>query len=407
MQENRKYDIIVWGATGFTGQLVAENLLTHYGVDGSVRWAIAGRNEEKLNQVLAQLGDPAVDTLVADSNDRASLEYMASRTKVVLTTVGPYALYGEKLVEACINTDTDYCDLTGEVPFMRSMLDKYADAAKNSQARIVHCCGFDSIPSDLGVWFLQQAARQQFGHPLKRIKMRVKAAKGGLSGGTYASMLNIGEQAANDPAIAKILKNPFAICPEGQRKGVRQPYVAGPKYDADFNVWLAPFIMAIINTRIVNRTNALLDYQYDNEFVYDEAMMMGRGVKGRLQATLTAVGMGAFLVGVRFAPTKALLQKFVIPEAGEGPDKQERETGFFKLLFRGTTSDGQTLSAQVSGDRDPGYGSTCRMISETAILLSELDKGAKPGGFWTPAALFEQALIDRLEANAGLTFELK
>ncbi len=409
MSKQATFDIILWGATGFTGQLVAEYLLNQYGSSGKLRWAMAGRSLEKLEQVREQLGAAAAEVplLMADSKDRASLDALVSQTRVLLTTVGPYALYGSELVAACIAAGTDYCDLTGEVPWMRQMLDEHGEAASQGTARIVHCCGFDSIPSDLGVWFLQQQAIQRFGQPLQRVKLRVRAAKGGLSGGTYASMMHIGEQAKSDQSVAKILKNPYSICPPGSRKGPHQPYVAGPHFDQDFQTWCAPFVMAAINTRIVNRSNALLGYPYGKDFVYDEAALTGKGLSGRMRAIGVSAAMGAFLVGSSIGPTKALLKKFVLPKPGEGPTKEEREAGYFKLLLWGKTPAGETLRAEVSGDRDPGYGSTCKMISETALALSQLPKSEQPGGFWTPASALGRSLLERLERNAGLKFTLK
>ncbi len=409
MNQTQQYDIILWGASGFTGQLVAEYLLRRYGAQGELRWAMAGRSKDKLEQVKQQLGEPAADIplLLADSSDRASLDALVNQTKVIITTVGPYALYGSELVAACLAAGTDYCDLTGEVPWIRRMLDEHQQTAADSQARIVHCCGFDSIPSDMGVWFLQRAAMEKFGQPLERIKLRVKAAKGGISGGTYASMLAIGEQARRDKAVASILKNPYAICPPDKRKGPRQPYVSRPHFDRDFNAWTAPFVMAAINTRIVNRSNALSGHSYGENFTYDEAMLMGKGFSGRMRAASVSLGMGAFLVTAAVAPGKALLKKFILPKPGEGPSKEQREAGFFKLLLWGKTADGQTLKAEVTGDRDPGYGSTCKMITEAAVCLSQLDKDKLPGGFYTPSTALGQSLLERLETNAGLSFTLK
>ncbi len=409
MNANTNYDVIVWGATGFTGRLVAQYLLQQYGVDGEVKWAVAARSQQRLDALISSLGDAAVGlaSFTADSDDLSSLVALARRTRVVLTTVGPYALYGSKLIQACIETGTDYCDLCGEVPWMRQMLDEHGTAAAGSQARIVHCCGFDSIPSDLGVFFMQQQSRQRFGKPLQRIKMRVRAARGGISGGTYASMLNIGAQARRDDAVAAILKNPYSICPPDRRKGVRQPYVAGAEYDADFKAWTAPFVMAAINTRIVHRSNALQPAAaYLPEFVYDEAVLTGRGFAGRIKALSVSLGMGAFMVAAAIAPTRALLKRFVLPKPGEGPNKQQREQGFFKLQFYGETAAGEVLKAAVSGDRDPGYGSTSKMISEAAVALSRLPKTQLPGGFWTPATALGEDLLERLQANAGLQFEI-
>ncbi|MDT8409327.1 MAG: saccharopine dehydrogenase NADP-binding domain-containing protein [Wenzhouxiangellaceae bacterium] len=408
----REYDVILMGATGFTGRLVAEHLLARHGVSGELRWALAGRSREKLEQIRNGLGDKASELpiIIADSHDRASLDSMVQKTRVVCTTVGPYALHGSDLVAACCQHGSDYCDLSGEVPWMRKMIDQHAAAAKKSAARIVHCCGFDSIPSDLGVWFLQQAAHERFGKPLERVRLRVKAAKGGLSGGTFASMLNIVEQSRRDPETAKVLKNPFALCPPDARKGPRQPSVNGPKFDAAIGSWMAPFIMAAINTRVVHRANALQNFAYGKGFRYDEAVLTGKGFGGRAKATLASLGMGAFALGAAMGPTRALLQKMVLPKPGEGPSPQAREAGFFNIIIEGRTSEGQTLRARVKGDRDPGYGSTSKMIGEAAVCLAKDIQShgddAVTGGFWTPATALNGKLVERLGAHAGVTFEL-
>jgi short subunit dehydrogenase-like uncharacterized protein len=408
MSEAREFDVVLMGATGFTGRLVAEHLLARHGVGGSLQWALAGRSREKLERVRGELGDAASELplIEADSFDRASLDALVARTRVVLTTVGPYALYGSELVAACAESGTDYCDLSGEVPWMRAMLDRHADAAVSSGARIVHCCGFDSIPSDLGVWFLQKHARERFGQPLERVRLRVRAAKGGLSGGTFASMLNIVEQARRDETTAKILKNPYALCPPEARKGPRQPYVNGPKHDPALDAWSAPFIMAAINTRIVHRTNALLDHDYGDEFRYDEAVLTGSGFGGRIKAMTVSAGMGAFALGASLGPTRALLKKIVLPDPGEGPSAEQREAGFFNIVLEGRTAGGDTLRAKVTGDRDPGYGATSKMIGEAAACLAADIGDDVGGGFWTPASALDGKLLDRLVAHAGMTFEI-
>lgn len=404
----REFDLVLMGATGFTGRLVAEHLLARHGADGPLKWALAGRNLDKLGAVRDGLGNAArtLPLIQADSHDRASLDALVARTRLVLTTVGPYALHGQTLVAACAESGTDYCDLSGEVPFMREVIDANEATAKASGARIVHCCGFDSIPSDVGVWFLQQAAIERFGKPLNRVRLRVKAAKGGLSGGTFASMLNIVEQARAQPDIAKVLKNPYAICPPDHRKGERQPYVGGPKFDPVLKSWIAPFIMAAINTRVVMRANALQNFAYGHDFRYDEAVLTGPGFGGRVKATTLSLGMGGFAIGASFGPTRALLNKLVLPKPGEGPSKAQREAGFFNIIIAGETADGQHLRARVKGDRDPGYGSTSKMISETAVLLGETSRENTPGGFWTPATALGQALVERLAEHAGVTFTL-
>ncbi len=401
------FDLVVMGASGFTGRLVVEYLLDRYGVGGSLRWAIAGRNQQKLQALASSLGADDLPVIEADSHDRASLDHLVTQTHVVCSTVGPYALYGDELVAACVAAGTDYCDLTGEVPWMRRMLDQYASEAQKTGARIVHCCGFDSIPSDMGVWFLQQAAMERLGQPLVEIRMGVEAMRGKMSGGTAASMMNIIQESQQDPHTAKVLKNPFALCPEGMQSGPRQPYVKGPQFDQGLNAWLAPFVMAAINTRVVHKSHALAGRPWGDGFVYDEAMMTGRGWKGRRRAWVWSLMLGGFALGSAIKPIRALMKKTVLPEQGEGPSQQERERGFFKLRFFGKTADGQRLSARVTGDRDPGYGSTAKMLSEAAVCLAtQCSKGAVDGGFWTPSTALGEALRQRLVESAGLTFEL-
>ena len=409
MAETREFHLVLMGATGFTGRLVAEHLLARHGADGELKWALAGRNQAKLEQIRAGLGDGAADLplITADSHDRDSLDALVQRTRLVCTTVGPYALHGSALVAACCEHGTDYCDLSGEVPWMRKMVDQHAEAARKSGARIVHCCGFDSIPSDLGVWFLQQAAAETFGKPLERVRLRVKAAKGGLSGGTFASMLNIVEESRRDPETARVLKNPFALCPPEHRKGPRQPYVSGPKFDAAIGSWMAPFIMAAINTRVVHRANALQDFAYGQGFRYDEAVLTGKGFGGRAKATMVSLGMGAFALGSAMGPTRAALKRMVLPKPGEGPSPEQRQAGFFNIIVEGRTAEGETLRARVRGDRDPGYGSTSRMIGEAAVCLARDIGDEVAGGFWTPATALNGKLLERLATHAGVTFELE
>ena len=398
------FDIVVFGATSFVGQLTCRYLAERYGDDGEVRWAMAGRSKAKLGQVRKEIGNPEVAMIVADANDADSLAAMCAQTRVVISTVGPYALYGETLVATCADSGTDYCDLTGEVHWIAAMLDKYEARAKASGARIVNCCGFDSLPSDLGVHFLQRHARERFGAPCTRVKLRVKAMRGTFSGGTVASLVNFAKEVRANPALRKQLANPYSICPEGYRPEVRQPNPKGASFDPDANSWIAPFIMASCNTRVVQRSNALSGQAYGAEFKYDEAMMTGRGTKGRLNAYGLAAGLGGFLVGVAIKPTRALLQRFVLPEPGEGPSPSAQEKGFYDMRLFGTTAAGEKLKAKVVGDRDPGYGSTSKMLSEAAICLSQ--RGETEGGFWTPATLLGDTLIERLHERAGVTFEL-
>jgi len=403
------HDLIVFGATSFVGQILARYLAETYGTQGSLRWAIAGRSESKLAALRNSLGLAAgkVPLLVADAADEDALRDLCQSTRVVISTVGPYALYGEPLVKVCTETGTDYCDLTGEVQWIRRMIQAYEPAARKSGARIVHCCGFDSIPSDLGVHFLQQQARQRFGAPCTTVKMRVKGARGGLSGGTAASLVNVVKEATANPALRKELANPYSICPEGYAPAVRQPNVRSAEYDADFDAWVAPFVMSAINTRIVQRSNALSKQSYGKDFRYDEAMLMGRGLKGRAAAAGMTVGLGGFMFASALPPTRWALERFVLPAPGEGPSAEDQRKGFFDLRFLGTTADGRKLRVKVTGDRDPGYGSTAKMLGQAGACLAQdfADSGRK-GGFWTPATMFGDKLIERLVAHAGLTFDV-
>jgi len=401
------FDVIVFGATSFVGQLLCRYLLENVGKQ-RLRWAMAGRSQAKLEQLKQALGAEGLQTFVADAADESALRMLCGKTRVVVSTVGPYALYGETLVRVCADSGTDYCDLTGEVQWIKRMLDRYESTAKASGARIVHCCGFDSIPSDLGVHFLQQRSREQFGAPCNRIKMRVKAMRGGFSGGTAASLLNVVKEAAADPALRKSLNDPYLLCPSTDYQRPRQPNLRFTEFDADFRSWMAPFVMASINTRIVQRSNALADPTYGEDFIYDEATMTGTGLSGRLAATAMAAGMTSFMLASALAPTRWALERFVLPAAGEGPSPEAQAKGYFDLRFFGQTAKGQHLRCKVTGDRDPGYGSTAKMLGQAAACLAlDIKKTDRPGGFWTPATLFGDLLVERLRAHAGLTFSVQ
>lgn len=404
----KEFDITVYGATSFVGQILVRYLLARHGVGRSLRWCIAARSSAKLETLQRELGaaGSALPTLVAEASDEAALRALCARSRVVVSTVGPYALYGETLVRVCAETGTDYCDLTGEVQWIRRMLDRYQSVAAASGARIVHCCGFDSIPSDLGVYVLQQAAMHRFNEPCIEVSMRVKAMRGGFSGGTAASLLNVAKEAAADPMLRRELANPFSLCPE--RSGPRQPSSGGARFDRDFGSWTAPFVMAGINTRIVHRSNALLGRVYGQQFRYSEAVLAGRGTKGRLTAIASALGLGAFMLASAVSPTRRLLERFVLPAPGEGPSPEAQRKGFFDLRFVGRTARGEELRAKVTGDRDPGYGSTAKMLGEAAACLAfDVPPSPQSGGFWTPAALLGDRLVARLREHAGLTFEVQ
>ena len=405
----RSHDIVVFGATSFVGQILVRYLYDEFGVDRDLDWAAAGRSLPKLEAVRKALGrgGSKVELIQADAADEPALRALCKSARVVVSTVGPYALYGEPLVRVCTETGTDYCDLTGEVQWMRRMIHKYEAQAQASGARIVHNCGFDSIPSDLGVHFVQRHAQEKFGAPCTTVKMRVRSMRGSFSGGTVASLLNVLKEVKANPALRKQLADPYAICPPGGAKRVRQANVGFAEYDADFDAWVAPFVMSAINTRVVHRTNALLHDAYGPDFRYDEAMLTGRGLRGRLTAAATGAGLGAFMVAGSIGPVRSALEKYVLPAPGEGPSPEAQLKGGFDLRFHGRTAAGDVIRARVTGDRDPGYGSTAKMLGQAAACLAgDVAKKEVTGGFWTPAAIFGDRIIERLQAHAGVRFEL-
>lgn len=399
------HQIVVFGATSFVGQIMCRYLVERQS-QSRLRWAMAGRSIGKLEQLRAELGPQAIDVplIVADAADEESLRAMCASTDVVASTVGPYALYGSPLVKVCAETGTDYCDLTGEVQWIARMIAEHEQTAKQSGARIVHCCGFDSVPSDLGVHFLQREAQRRFGQPCVRVKLRVRV-RGGFSGGTVASLTNVVKESVTDPSLRKLLANPYAICPDPSAYTASQPNVSFAEYDADARSWVAPFVMAGINTRVVFRSNALLDSAYGTHFRYDEAMLTGPGFKGRAMAAGVAAGLGLFIGAVVLPPSRWLLEKFVLPKPGEGPSPEQQLNGFYDYRFFGETADGQKLRVKVTGDRDPGYGSTGKILGEAAACLAQ-DVPKAGGGFWTPATLLGDRLVSRLASHAGLTFEV-
>lgn len=389
MAGTREFDIIVYGATGFTGRLVAEYLAAHYaGRKDAPKWAMAGRSADKLAEVRDLIGAPKDTPLVvADASDPASLDTMAARTEVILTTVGPYQLYGNELVAACVKAGTAYADLCGEPGWMREMIDEHEAAAKASGARITFSCGFDSIPFDLGVHFLQAEAVKRHGKPAPRVKGRVRKMAGGASGGTIASLTETLKAIAKKPSLALLLKSSFALTPGFE--GPSQPTGLIPEYDSATGTWTAPFVMAPINTKNVHRTNFLLGHKWGADLVYDEMVMTTIGDAGKAMAEAIAKANP-------FGESKL--------KPGEGPSKDERENGFYDVLFVGEYPDGTSVRASVQGDRDPGYGSTSKMLAETGIALLA-NKG--DGGVWTPGALLGDALIARLTEHAGLTFQIE
>ena len=397
---DRPYDIIVWGASGFTGRLVVDYMSKHQ-TTSNLRWAVAGRNTNKLEEVL--LGRE-VPILQAESHDAESLEALVRQGRVILTTVGPYARYGSELVAACVRHGTHYCDLTGEVHWMREMISKHQQEAKDSGARIVHTCGFDSIPSDIGVFYLQKQMQARHGVAAKHIKYRTISFSGGASGGTIDSMMAMMEKAKEDPSISKIIADPYAL--NDGKKGLDEPDRMSPYFDEDFDSWVGPFIMAAINTRVVRRTNELLGGIYGTDFRYDEGTLSGKGAGGFFGATGVGIGTGALAGLASFSPTRSILKR-VLPKPGEGPSKEARDKGFFEIELLGIhpNDTSKNIKVRVKGDKDPGYGSTSKMLSESALALAQDDLPVE-GGFWTPASAMGEALLKRLPEGAGVTFEV-
>lgn len=413
MMKNAKYDLVVFGATSFVGQILTKYLAEYFSQQGEkLNWAIAGRSKNKLEEVKNSLGylGKNLPVLIADAGNDADLKALCVNTRVVVSTVGPYALYGEPLIKACVENGTDYCDLTGETQWIKKMIETYEPQAQQSGARIVHCCGFDSVPSDMGVYFLQQQVLKQFGAPATQVKMRVKTLKGGASGGTVASLINVIQEAAADPVLRKQLINPYSICPQDHTFTQKQDFIKTAKLDSDFNAWIAPFVMAAVNERVVHRSNALSGNAYGSNFSYNEAILTGSGIQGRLKAVGIVAGLGAFMLGAVNKPISQLMERLLLPKPGEGPTPEQQLSGRFDLRFFGKTNAGQSLRIKVTGDRDPGYGSTGKMLGQAAISLAldhvkDGEKVGRGGGFWTSATMFDERFIQRLTNHAGLVFE--
>ena len=387
-----QFDIVVYGATGFTGQLIAEYLATHYTGKDAPKWAMAGRSLEKLASVRDAIGAPSDVALVqADASDRTSLEAMVDQTRSVISSVGPYQLYGSELLAICAASGTDYLDLCGEPVWMRQMIDAHEATAKASGARLLFSCGFDSLPFELGVLFCQETAKNMLGEPVNRIKGRVRAMKGTFSGGTAASFKATFAAAAKDLSLVALLQNPFVLTPGFE--GPKQPRGNKPLLDDDLGSWTAPFVMASINTRNVHRSNMLMNFPYGKDFVYDEMVLTGPGAEGEANAKRLVAAVNGERMGGGG------------PKPGEGPSKEERESGLYDLLFVGLAPDGRQIRVAVKGDRDPGYGSTSKMISECAVCLSEAPN--VKAGIWTPGAAMGNRLIKRLIDRAGITFTVE
>ena len=407
---NRPYDIIVFGATGFTGKLVVEYLIEHYGVNNELfTWAIAGRNENKIKKVIETLAAKNdqiknIKFFVADSFDDESLDHLSKSAKVVISTVGPYIKYGKNLVSHCAHNGTHYCDLTGEVPFIRESIDAYDKVAKKNECRIIHSCGFDSIPSDLGVLFLQSEAKKKYDRFCSHIKYYVRATKGGFSGGTIASMIAISNYIKSKPNLSGLLGNPYAL----NSDNYESPSVSSLRsveWDQDVGLWTAPFIMSGINTRVVRRSNELLGFMYGKEFIYTEVTSFQKGIMGYLKSYSMLIFLGLTKFLMSFKPTFWLLKNFYLPSPGEGPNKEKRDNGFFKILLNGYV-DGNHISCNVTGDKDPGYSGTAIMLAESALsIILNNEEIPKKFGVLTPASAIGKILIKRLKTK-GIIFKV-
>ncbi|MDZ5811470.1 saccharopine dehydrogenase NADP-binding domain-containing protein [Halorubrum sp. AD140] len=407
---DRTHDIVVWGATGVVGRLVADYLAGRYGPD-ELALVLGGRSADRLGGVaddLARRHDDweAVPLVVGDATDGESLREMTRETRVVCTTVGPYTTYGTPLVEACVETGTDYCDLTGEVTWMRKMIDRYHEAAVDAETRIVHGCGFDSVPADLGTLLVQSFAAERFGVPCETVRIYLEAGSGGVSGGTLASFGEVFEAASTDPLARRTLRNPYSLAPRGERSGTDPGEQRYPRRDTLRSAWTAPSPMAPVNERVVRRSNALLGYPWGREFRCTEVVPTGHGLTGAVGAGAIAGGLGLFKTAMSVGPARSFLRRYVFPKPGEGPTRSETERGSFtvRLLGRGIAGDGSfTVEAEVSAGLGPGYGATARMIGEAAVCLLRDDVDSPlDGGVVTPASGIGLPLVERLR-ETGFT----
>ena len=402
MNAQKKLDLVIWGATGFTGKLVCEYITNSYN-SKDLNWTIAGRNEEKLLKLKNRLNIKN-SILIGNSNDKYSLEKICGKTKVICSTVGPYALYGTNLIHACIKMKTNYCDISGETQWIRKIIDTFHEKAKKQKIKIVNSCGFDSIPSDMGVYFCQSNYYKENGEYANEINMRVAGTRGGFSGGTYNSLTNVIHEASLNKSVRKILNNPYGLNPINEQSGPDKKDLKSVEYDNEAKSWIAPFVMAGINTKIVRRSNALLNYKYGNSFLYSEAVLVGNGILGKIIGYLSLIPI-LMVIQKKGSVIKKIVDLFV-PKAGEGPSKKQRENGFFSLKFF-FGNNRQRYLAKVTGDMDPGYGSTSKMLAECAICLALDDTLNENYGVITPSVAFEENILERLENNAGLEFSMK
>ena len=402
---DRDLDLVVYGASGFVGRLLAGYLAGHAPAD--VRIALAGRSRSRLEQVRGELPAAARHwpLVEADYTDAASLAALAASTRVLATTVGPYARHGLPVVEACARAGTHYADLTGEVLFVRRAIDATDAVARDTGARVVHACGYDSIPSDLSTLLLAERARADGAGGLRDVQL-VATARGGFSGGTVDSVRGQFEELGRDAAARRLAGDPFALSPDrAAEPDTRQPRDAGPPSRTPDGRWTAPFVMASFNTRVVRRSNALQDWAYGRGLRYGEVMGCGRGLTGAAAATAVTAGLAGFATAMSLPPTRALLNR-VLPEPGTGPGERTRARGWFRMEVDATTESGRRYRATAAGQGDPGYAATAVMLGETVLGLA-LDDDRLPdrAGSLTPATALGDVLVERMRA-AGHTYEV-
>ena len=401
MNRTRAYDVVLYGATGFVGRQTVAYFATHA---GRLRWALAGRNRNKLEAVRAAAGPGAAGAgiVVADAGDVPALASLAREARVVLSTAGPFALYGSALVAACVASRTHYVDITGETPWVRDLIDRHHDQAARDGTRIIPCCGFDSVPSDLGAWLVRQPFLDM-GVPCTRVKACF-SVRGGFNGGTLASALNM-----LDAGQETRLADPYLLNPAGSRPAASADDVdpVMPHRDTDFQAWVGPFFMGPVNTRVVRRSAALLGYGPD--FQYQEYLRFGAGPLAAVTAAGVSAGMRASQSALQLAPVRALARRLA-PAPGEGPSQGSMDRGSFRCELVGLGAGGEIARAQITDRGDPGNRVTTKTVCEAALALAgraaSLPGGAKRGGVLTPASGLGAVLVERLRA-AGMTLRVQ
>ncbi len=399
---DREFDIIVWGATGYTGRRIVKDLVTSYIAKDDLKVAVAGRSIEKLRQVCVEAGAPDMPMIVADSADKSAVDALAKRAKVIIAAAGPYALFGTSMVAACADAGTDYVDLTGEKVWVREMIDRHEETARASGARIVHACGFDCIPFDYGVMYTQKLAQEAFGAPAQEVLGRIKRMKVAPSGGSVATAFELVGGAAKDEKIRSLMKDPFVLAPDSDAQRAEQPDADTPRFDPEIGKWAVSFAMSPMNMAIVHRSNMMMGYPYGQDFKYNEMFT----VKKRGQARIRHIVQEIAIPMLAFPPIKALLKNFVLPKQGEGGSEAELDKGHFELWFVARGPGGKFIHTSVSGDTDPGYVGTPLMIIESAVsLLKETTRDVTPGGIYSPAAAFKEPFFERLKAGVDMRFQ--